>query len=89
MSMAYQRPSVAIHFTWKPDWESVRKVLPIVERELAPYQYRPHWGKLFAIAPTALRSRYERLPDFLALAKKFDPKGKFRNEFLNRNVFGA
>jgi len=89
MSMAYQRPSVALHFTWKPDWPSVQKVLPVIERELGPYQYRPHWGKLFTMAPAELRSRYERLPDFLALAKKYDPKGKFRNEFLNRNVFGA
>ena len=28
MSMAYQRPSVAIHFTWKQDWPAVRRVLP-------------------------------------------------------------
>ena len=28
MSPCYQRPSLAIHFTWKPDWDSVRKLLP-------------------------------------------------------------
>jgi xylitol oxidase len=89
MSTAYQRPSVTIHFTWKPDWPAVKQVLPLIERELGPFQYRPHWGKLFVMAPETLRSRYERLPEFLALAKKFDPKGKFRNEFLNTNLFGA
>jgi xylitol oxidase len=89
MSTCYQRPSVTLHFTWKPDWPSVQKVLPVIERELGAYQYRPHWGKLFSMAPADLRSRYDRLPDFLELAKKYDPQGKFRNEFLKRNVFGG
>lgn len=87
MSMAWKRPSVAIHFTWKPDWPAVKQVLPIVEKELGPFQYRPHWGKLFTMAPAELQSRYERLGDFIALAKKYDPNGKFRNDFLNTNVF--
>jgi xylitol oxidase len=89
MSTAYQRPSVAIHFTWKPDWPAVRNVLPIIERELSPFQPRPHWGKLFTMSPTELRSRYEKLDDFLQLAAKYDPKGKFRNEFLDTNVFAT
>lgn len=89
MSTCYRRPSVTIHFTWKPDWPAVRRVLPVIERELAPYQPRPHWGKLFTMAPAELRSRYERLGDFIQLAKQYDPNGKFRNDFLNANVFGA
>jgi xylitol oxidase len=89
MSMAYRRPSVALHFTWKPDWPAVRQVLPVIERELGVYACRPHWGKLFAMEGAVVRGRYERLPEFLALAKQYDPKGKFRNEFLNRNVFGG
>ena len=87
MSMAYKRDSVAIHFTWKQDWPAVSKVLPVVERELAPFQPRPHWGKLFTLEPAVLKSRYERLPEFVELAKKYDPAGKFRNEFLEKNVF--
>jgi xylitol oxidase len=89
MSTAYRRPSVTIHFTWKPDWPAVRQVLPVIEKELGPFQYRPHWGKLFTIRPAELRSRYERLPEFIELAKKYDPKGKFRNDFLNTNIFGG
>lgn len=88
MSTAYRRPSVAIHFTWKQDWPAVRNVLPVIERELAPFAPRPHWGKLFTMDPAQLRSRYEKLDDFLKLAKQYDPKGKFRNEFLDRNIFG-
>lgn len=87
MSMAYKRPSVAIHFTWKPEWPAVKKVLPLIEKELGPFECRPHWGKLFTLEPSELKSRYERLGDFVALAKKYDPRGKFRNEFVDRNVF--
>lgn len=88
MSTAYRQPSVAIHFTWKQDWPAVRTLLPVIERELAPFQARPHWGKLFAMSATEFRARYERLADFTQLAAKFDPKGKFRNEFLDAHVFG-
>ena len=41
------RDSLAIHFSWRNDWEAVRAVLPLLEEALAPYQARPHWGKLF------------------------------------------
>ena len=88
MSTAYKRDSVTLHFTWKQDWPAVSKVLPEIERELEPFEPRPHWGKLFTMAPAQLRSRYERLPDFVALARKLDPQGKFHNEFLKRNIFG-
>jgi alditol oxidase len=87
VSMAYKQDSVAIHFTWKQDWPAVSKLLPEIERELEPFNPRPHWGKLFAMGPAQLRSRYERLPDFVNLAKKLDPQGKFRNKFLERNIF--
>jgi xylitol oxidase len=87
MSPAYKQDSVAIHFTWKPEWPEVSKLLPIIERELAPYNPRPHWGKLFTMPPAQLQSRYEKLTDFVALAKKFDPQGKFRNAFLTKNIF--
>jgi xylitol oxidase len=89
MSTCYQRPSVTIHFTWKPDWAAVKQVLPEIERELTPFAYRPHWGKLFTVEPAELRKKYARLGDFVELAKKYDPQGKFRNDFLNRNVFGG
>jgi xylitol oxidase len=82
MSPAYQQPTVAIHFTWQQDWEAVSKVLPQIERELEPFAARPHWGKLFTMSPATLKKRYERLPEFVELARKYDPKGKMRNEFL-------
>lgn len=89
MSPCYKQPSVALHFTWKPDWPSVQNVLPVIERELAPFGVRPHWGKLFTLAPSVLQPRYERLADFKKLVSEFDPTGKFRNEFLAKNLYGA
>lgn len=88
MSPAYQRPSLSIHFTWKPEWDAVRELLPVIEKELAPFDPRPHWGKLFTMAPAQLQSRYERLDDFKALLQEHDPRGKFRNEFLATNLYG-
>ncbi|WP_439559367.1 D-arabinono-1,4-lactone oxidase [Dyadobacter sp.] len=88
LSPAYKQDSVAIHFTWKQDWPAVSKLLPVIERELAPFNVRPHWGKLFSIAPELLEKRYEKLADFRKLAKEYDPKGKFANDFLKMNVFG-
>ena len=89
MSPSHGRPSLAIHFTWKPDWDAVRKLLPMIEKELAPYEVRPHWGKLFTLCAGGAAARYEKLGDFKELAAQYDPKGKFRNEFLARNLYGA
>jgi len=88
MSPSYARDSVGIHFTWKPEGEAVRQVLPLIERALEPYEARPHWAKLFDMQPQRLRSLYDRLPDFEALVKRFDPGGKFANALLARYVTG-
>lgn len=82
MSPCCQQPSVAIHFTWKQDWPNVSKLLPVIEKELAPFHPRPHWGKLFTLPPKQLHSSYSHLPAFVELSRKYDPKGKFQNEFL-------
>src|SRR5436190_12301279 len=87
MSPCYKQACVTIHFTWQQDWPAVSKLLPMIERELAPFKARPHWGKLFTTSPAALKSIYEKLPEFVQLSKKYDPQGKFRNDFLNRNIF--
>ena len=89
MSMAYQRDSMAIHFTWKPEWPEVKKLLPQIEEKLAPFGVRPHWAKLFTIAPAKLQGQYARLAEFRTLMGQYDPKRRFRNEFLERNVYGG
>jgi alditol oxidase len=87
ISPCYQQPCVTIHFTWKQDWPAVSKLLPVIENELSPFQARPHWGKLFTMSPQQLHAHYKNLLQFIALTKKFDPQGKFRNDFLTTNIF--
>jgi alditol oxidase len=89
MSPCYEQPCITIHFTWKQDWPAVRLLLPVIEKELAPFHARPHWGKLFTTSPADLKSIYKKMPEFIALSSKYDPRGKFRNEFLSKNIFNS
>lgn len=88
MSPCYQQASVAIHFTWKQNWDAVADLLPRIEEQLASLGVRPHWGKLFTLPSAEVRSRYPKLADFQGLLRDFDPAGKFRNPFLDDYVFG-
>jgi xylitol oxidase len=90
MSPCNNQPSMAIHFTWKPEWPEVKKLLPMIEDKLAPFNARPHWAKLFTMPPAQLKQRYgKRMTDYQALLKHYDPNRKFRNDFLNTNIYGA
>jgi xylitol oxidase len=82
LSPCYGRDTVAVHFTWRKDPAAVARLLSAVEDRLAPFQPRPHWGKLFTMASGTIRDAYPRLPDFERLARGYDPAGKFSNEFL-------
>ncbi|MBC7879197.1 MAG: FAD-binding protein [Anaerolineales bacterium] len=88
MSPCYKEDRVALHFTWKMDQPAVMKLLPKIEEALAPFDARPHWGKLFTVSPKLLESRYKKLKDFRELLTQYDPQGKFRNAFLDLNIFG-
>jgi alditol oxidase len=85
MSPQYGRDTVAIHFTWEPQPEAVIAVVADLEAALEPFGARPHWGKLLLADAGPL---YERLPDFAALAERLDPRGAFRNAWLERHVLG-
>jgi xylitol oxidase len=84
MSPQYGRDSVGVHFTWVPDADAVTVVLAELEPALAPFDARPHWGKVFLAGAAAIAPLYERLPDFLALRDRLDPRGAFRNAWLQR-----
>jgi alditol oxidase len=88
MSPAHGRDSVAFHFTWKTDGPAVQGLLTRLEAALAPFEPRPHWGKLFAMSPAEVHAHCPRLADFRALVRSFDPGGKFRNRFLDTCVLG-
>jgi alditol oxidase len=89
MSTAYQRPSIGIHFTWKPQWPAVKKVLPLIEEKLAPFGARPHWGKLFTMSSPQIKPLYTKLAAYEDLLAKHDPQAKFRNAYLDTNLYGA
>jgi alditol oxidase len=79
LSPFYGRDSVAFHFTWKPLTAEVTALLPRIEAALAPFDARPHWGKLFGATPV-----YPRGHDFRELRARYDPAGKFGNAFVDR-----
>jgi len=86
LSPCYRQDSMAFHFTWIRDTAAVLPVVSLIERQLAPFGPRPHWGKIFTTPAAELRSRYQRLPDFLDLMNRYDPAGKFRNAYTARYV---
>ncbi len=88
MSTAYQRETICLHYATVADPGVPNEMLPVVERTLEPFSPRPHWGKLFVASAEELAPRYPRMTDFRDLANRLDPEGKFRNEFLDRHVFG-
>jgi alditol oxidase len=88
MSPQYGQDTIGIHFTWKREPQAVQRVLVDVEAALAPFEARPHWGKLFLADAELIARRYERLPDFTGLVARLDPRGAFRNDWLDRHVLG-
>jgi xylitol oxidase len=72
LSTAFQRDSLALHFTWVRDEAVVLPVLAALEKALRPFDPRPHWGKLSIAAGV-----FPGMDGLLDLAKTVDPEGKF------------
>jgi xylitol oxidase len=89
LSMSAERPSVAVHFTWKPLAAEVAALLPDLEGALAPFSARPHWGKVFRAGAAAIAPLYPRHADFVRLVERLDPRGAFRNPWLETHVLGG
>lgn len=88
MSTSYGQDTACIHFTWKHERDAVEDVLVQLETVLAPFGARPHWGKLFDADATAIAPLYERMPDFVRLVERLDPRGAFRNSWLEARLLG-
>ncbi|WBB79766.1 FAD-binding protein [Micromonospora sp. WMMD882] len=84
LSPQYDRDTLSIHFTWIADASAVAPVLAAVEEALAPFDPRPHWGKVFGLSPATVAASYPRFADASALASALDPTGTFRNDMLDR-----
>lgn len=87
LSPACNQDVIAFHFTWKPNGPEVSNLIGMIENELGPYSAVPHWGKLFSLEPAKLQERYPQMEEFRQLALRFDPEGKFRNAYLDRNIY--
>jgi len=85
LSGAYQRDTLAIHFTWKKD-DAIYSVIEKVEAALRPFNYRPHWGKVFTADAQYLKSVYPKMSEFKALVEALDPTKKFENSFTRKVV---
>ena len=83
LSGAYQRETVGFHFTWKKS-DTLVDFLPRIEEILGKHHGRPHWAKLFSVKSDELSARYPKYSNFEALLKKYDPKKKFRNKFIDQ-----
>ena len=59
-------------------------MLAAIEEAFAPYDARPHWGKLNRVDPAGFASAYPHLADQRELVLRHDPAGTFRNEYLDR-----
>jgi xylitol oxidase len=64
----------------------VADVLVHLERALEPFEARPHWGKVFRADAATIAPLYERHADFVGLAERLDPRGAFRNDWLEDRV---
>jgi xylitol oxidase len=84
LSGAYQRAMLAIHFTWKNEPEAVHGLLPDIEAALAPFDARPHWGKVNTVDAATLARVHPRLADSRALFERLDPAGTFSNGYLEQ-----
>ncbi len=88
MSMNYEEDCVGIHFTWKREPDAVQEMVVQIEDILAPFEARPHWGKVFHADATTIAPLYKRHADFVRLLERLDPRGAFRNAWLKAHVLG-
>jgi L-gulonolactone oxidase len=83
LSPAYDRDSavVAFHQYHGMPYE---RWFAICEDVLGAAGGRPHWGKMHRLDATALRERYPRFGDFVALRDALDPTRLFTNPYVDR-----
>lgn len=65
-----------------------KKLFARFEDILARHGGRPHWAKAHGLRPDALRRLYPHFDDFVRVLQEVDPRGTFRNEYVQRHIFG-
>ncbi len=75
---------LCIAFTWQKHPDEVAALLPDLEARLAPFDGRPHWGKMSSLDTAAVEALWPRLPDFRRLVAAADPDRTFASAFGER-----
>ncbi|KIJ61238.1 hypothetical protein HYDPIDRAFT_97107 [Hydnomerulius pinastri MD-312] len=65
-----------------------KKLFERFEAILFRHGGRPHWAKAHHLRPETLRALYPRFDDFVGVLQDVDPRGMFRNEYVQRHIFG-
>ena len=61
-----------------------------LEAALAPFEMRPHWGKMTTWGSAQYEQAYgPALAEFRRVAATLDPAGKFRNRWVDERLFGG
>jgi FAD/FMN-containing dehydrogenase len=83
LSTAHGRASgyIAVHRYWREDPTAY---FDAAEQIMLGHGGRPHWGKMHTLDAAALRDRYPRFDDFVALRDRLDPTRMFQNPYLAR-----
>ena len=90
MSPQYGRDTVGLHFTWTPEQAAVRARARRRSRPRSRRSTRARTGASCSLADAAaIAPLYPRLADFRRLVERLDPRGAFRNAWLERRVLGG
>jgi FAD-linked oxidoreductase len=85
LSPAHARDTayVAVHVFEGMDGEAPFRE---VEKLMAGWGGRPHWGKRSYLSARELKPRYPRWDDFAAIRAELDPDGRFENDWARRVI---
>ncbi|KAJ7584840.1 D-arabinono-1,4-lactone oxidase-domain-containing protein [Mycena floridula] len=66
-----------------------RRLFKTFESILERHGGKPHWAKAHELRQDTLRTLYPRFDDFVGVLEEVDPHGLFRNEYIQRHIFGS
>ena len=81
LSTAYKRHSVTISVHEAAD-RPYRDFFADCETIFRNHRGRPHWGKVHNLTANDFADLYREWESFLAIRRRFDPKGRFLNGYL-------
>jgi FAD/FMN-containing dehydrogenase len=78
MSPNYGRDNLVVSVSGKPG-DDYWGYLRACDALFAEFKGRPHWGKLHFMTADRLARLFPRYEEFVAMRRRFDPKGTFLN----------